>query len=83
MNGKVVTTYLGTELPSGNSSLTSQNRNIYSMALFVLLALGILALAFFSPDITGHASLDLKHNYKIGELVDGKCPEHGEKSPPK
>ncbi|PIN93163.1 hypothetical protein COU54_04100, partial [Candidatus Pacearchaeota archaeon CG10_big_fil_rev_8_21_14_0_10_31_24] len=72
VNGEVVTTYLGRDLPKSKDSLTRNNylRNFLFLILSVAL---VLSLFFFFGNLTstGRVSLDLQDSYKIGENISG------------
>ena len=67
MNGKVVTTYLGQNIKQKSFLL-----NYKSFILSLIIILLISFLFFFSSNITGNVSLDIKSSYNKGEIIDGK-----------
>ncbi len=72
VGGKVITTYLGTELPAKLSVRESINSKKYFIVLSALLIVTIFSFAFYNfYALTGHASLDLKTDYAFGESIEG------------
>ncbi|MEK6846615.1 MAG: hypothetical protein AABY16_00440, partial [Nanoarchaeota archaeon] len=68
INGKVVTTYLGTELPEKFSSPTP---SFWKIAVPFFVVIVIFTLLFLSIDFTGNVALDIKTNYEVGEAIEG------------
>ncbi|MGV8142812.1 MAG: hypothetical protein ACP5NS_04235 [Candidatus Pacearchaeota archaeon] len=67
VDGQVVTTYLGTELPK-----TKNNSKKYSIAFFSLVVLIVALLLIYNfYNLTGNVSLDLKTDYAFGEPIEG------------
>ena len=67
VNGEVVTTYLGNRAPKNN--LFSR----YNLIILSVLIVSLIAfILFFSFNITGLASLDIKTEYNTGEVISGK-----------
>jgi nitrogen fixation protein FixH len=68
VNGEVVTTYLGPNLPKHNGRLKLL-KNFLIFFGFILL---ILALYFISFNLTGNATLDVDSKYNVGEQIKGE-----------
>ncbi|MEK6908806.1 MAG: hypothetical protein AABX23_02005 [Nanoarchaeota archaeon] len=62
INGKVVTTYLGSGLRNNDKILLKG---------FLIFAIIFLAFYFFSFSFTGNVSLDIDKNYNFGESING------------
>ena len=70
VDGKIITTYLGTENPHINSSPTKIYRVLISAFSIILILLTLYL--FTSYNSTGHASLDIKTEYLFGEPIQGE-----------
>ncbi|MEK6906823.1 MAG: hypothetical protein AABW81_04355, partial [Nanoarchaeota archaeon] len=82
-NGKVISTYLGKD----DSSVTEKNNSkkfiILGIASLVIL-LGILFILFYQSNLTGHVTMQINDNYKLGEQIKGSVNlniKHGELLP--
>src|SRR3989344_4006937 len=71
VDGKVVTTYLGIELPKINNKNSSPTNVNWKLLLPLIVIAAILLLLFLPIDFTGKATLDIKTNYRMGEQIDG------------
>ncbi|MSS74271.1 LamG domain-containing protein [Candidatus Pacearchaeota archaeon] len=68
VDGKIITTYLGTEFPNKPSSnMRFSLKGI--IPLFVII--GILLFLFLPFNFTGNFSLDIKSSYELGEAIEG------------
>ena len=71
VNGKIITTYLGSELPIESHDNKNYKKLIYPLAFILLIGVLLLFVFNYSPSLTGKASLDLKSSYDVGEAIDG------------
>jgi len=71
VNGKIVTTYLGT---ASENKENKSKRTFNPLPILIIIGL-ILAVSFvflyFPTEFTGRATLDVQANYEVGELITG------------
>ena len=71
INGKIVTTYLGT---ASENKENKSKRTFNPIPILIILGL-VLAVSFvflyFPTEFTGRATLDVQANYEVGELITG------------
>ena len=71
VNGKVVTIYLGSEMPQEKNKASSPTQFSWKKFIPFFIITAILLLLFLPIDFTGKVTLDIKSNYNFGEEVDG------------
>ena len=71
VNGKIVTTYLGTASENVEDKC-KRTFNPFPILIILGLVLAVsFAFLYFPTEFTGRATLDVQTNYKVGELITG------------